>query len=148
MNYLEAFLKEKTRAEQPHIPTDRTDKTSSVSFVSESPSPPSTSFAPIFPPEKANALGTNRARWNRSVTPDSRNPIIPREVRQKIEAIESDARAKGWPVELLYNVNFWDSPRGLAAVLDEDDQIVEVTPDQIAILKVRRDLLRFRRHVA
>jgi hypothetical protein len=36
MNYLQAFLKEKTHAEKPHIPTDKTDKTRSVSFVSES----------------------------------------------------------------------------------------------------------------
>jgi hypothetical protein len=83
----------------------------------------------------------------RAITPDSRSPIIPPEVRVKIENIEGEARAKGWPAELLYNANFWDSPRGLAAVLEEDDEIVEVSPDHIAILKVRRDLLRFRRHV-
>jgi hypothetical protein len=71
--------------------------------------------------------------------------IIPAEVRSKIEAIEVDARAKGWPAELLWNARFWDCPRGLAAVLDHDDEIVEVRPDYIAILKTRRDLLRFRR---
>jgi hypothetical protein len=99
-------------------------------------------------PPPAERPAEARATWPRYVTPDSRNPLIPLGVRQKIEAIESDARAKGWPAELLYNANFWDSPRGLAAVLDADDEIVEVTPDQIAVLKVRRDLLRFRRHVA
>jgi hypothetical protein len=90
----------------------------------------------------------DRATWTRSVTPDSRHPLIPPEVRAKIENIEADARAKGWPPELLYNVNFWDSPRGLAAVLDLQDEIVEVTSDHIAILKTRRDLLKFRRHAA
>jgi hypothetical protein len=62
-----------------------------------------------------------------------------------LEAIEQEARSKGWPPELLWNAGFWDSPRGLAAVLDSDDEIVEVTPDFIEILKTRRDLLRFRR---
>ena len=66
----------------------------------------------------------------------------------KIEAIETEARALGWPPELLWNSGFWDCPRGLAAVLDLGDEIVEVTPSHIAILKTRRDLLRFRRYVA
>lgn len=30
-------------------------------------------------------------------------------------------------------------PRGLAAVLDPDDEIAEVTPDDVAILKAKRD---------
>jgi hypothetical protein len=57
--------------------------------------------------------------------PDSRNPLIPTEVRAKIESIEADARTKGWPPELLYNSNFWDYPRGLAAILDANDEITE-----------------------
>jgi TubC N-terminal docking domain len=89
-----------------------------------------------------------RAAWTRSVAPDSRHPLIPPEARCKIEAIEAEARAKGWPAELLWNSNFWDRPRGLAAMLDREDEIVEVATDYIAILKVKRDLLRFRRHVA
>ena len=89
-----------------------------------------------------------RATWPRSVVPDSRHPLIPTEARVKIEAIEVEARAKGWPAELLWNANFWDRPRGLAAVLDREDEIVEVAPDYIAILKVKRDLLRFRRTAA
>lgn len=89
-----------------------------------------------------------RAAWTRDVTPDSRQPLIPPEVRAKVEAIEADARAKGWPPELLWNGGFWDCPRGLAAVLDPEDEIVEVGPEYIAILKLRRDLLRFRRHAA
>jgi len=82
------------------------------------------------------------------VPPDSRSPIIPLEVRSKIEAIEAEARAKGWPPELLWNAGFWDTPRGLAAVLDPEDEIDQVTPEYISILKIRRDLLRFRRHAA
>jgi hypothetical protein len=83
----------------------------------------------------------------RSRVPNSRNPLIPPEVRAKIEAIELHARSKGWPVELLYNANFWDWPRGLAALLDAADEIGEVTCDYIEILKVRPDVLRFRRHI-
>jgi hypothetical protein len=48
---------------------------------------------------------------------------------------------------LLWNASFWDRPRGLAAVLDAEDEIVEVAPDHIAVLKMRRDLLRFRRYI-
>lgn len=88
-----------------------------------------------------------RADWIGDV-PDSRHPLILDEVRFKIEAIYAIARAKGWPAELLWNSGFWDSPRGLAAVLDPEDEIVEVAPDYIAILKVKRDLLRFRRTAA
>ena len=38
--------------------------------------------------------------------------------------------------------------RGLAAVLESEDEIFEVTPEHIAILKLRRDVLRFRRRAA
>jgi hypothetical protein len=90
----------------------------------------------------------DRAAWAHSITPHSRNPLIPTEVRVKIESIEADARAKGWPPELLYNSNFWDYPRGLAAILDANDEIVEVTADTIAVLKYRSEILRFRRRAA
>jgi hypothetical protein len=45
MNYLASFLLEKRRAEKLQAPADKTDKTSSVSFVSESPSYPRVSFS-------------------------------------------------------------------------------------------------------
>lgn len=85
--------------------------------------------------------------WLRTskLVPDSRTIRIPDAVRMKIEAIESEARCLGWPPELLWNAEFWRQPRGLAAVLDEGDEIGEVTADYIAILKVKRDLLRFQR---
>jgi hypothetical protein len=88
------------------------------------------------------------AMWPRSVVPDSRHPPIEPAVRAKLEAIEAEARAKGWPPELLWNGNFWNCPRGLAAVLDPGDEITEVAVDHITILKVKRDLLNFRRHAA
>jgi len=87
-------------------------------------------------------------RGERCVTSNSRNPIIEPEICAKIEAIEADARAKGWPAELLWNNSFWDYPRGLAAALNEEDEIVEVTGDAITILKSRRHLQPFLRRVA
>src|ERR1700676_4504766 len=54
----------------------------------------------------------------------------------------------GWPPELLYNSNFWDRPRGLAAILDANDEIAEVTADYIAILKVERNIVRFQRRTS
>jgi hypothetical protein len=94
------------------------------------------------------SCGAPAPERTRDITPDSRHPLIGREVRAKIEAIEAEARAKGWPAELLWNADFWDSPRGLAALLDPEDEIVEVTPDCIEIVKCRRDIQRFRRHAA
>ena len=88
----------------------------------------------------------DRATLADTVTPDSRRPLVPPEVRTKIEAIERDARRMGWPPELLWNSGFWDYPRGLAAVLDGEDEIAEVREEYIEVLKIRRDLLRFRRH--
>ena len=86
-------------------------------------------------------------RLSRDVTPNSRHPLIEPEVRAKIEAVEPEARRLGWPAELLWNANYWDLPRGLAAVLDQDDEIAEVSAEEILVLKYRRDLLHFRRTV-
>jgi hypothetical protein len=100
------------------------------------------------PVERFTLPGVDPATWSRTVTPNSRHPLIPDVVREKIAAIEPAARNLGWPPELLWNANFWDAPRGLAAVLDANDEIAEVTAEYISILKVKRDLLRFRRHAA
>jgi len=89
---------------------------------------------------------TERAR--QPITPDSRHPLIADAIRAKIEAIETEARRLGWPAELLWNAGFWDRPRGLAAVLDAHDEITDVRPDYIEILRTKRDLLRFCRHAA
>jgi len=113
---------------------------------------PETSQKPDSEPDIKSAIpddpAGNRATWTRAVTPDSRAPLIPPEVRAKIEAIEAEARANGWPAELLWNAGFWDCPRGLAALLDAEDEIFEVTPDYIEILKIRRHLLKFHRQAA
>jgi hypothetical protein len=98
--------------------------------------------------ERLTLPGADPATWIRTVTPNSRAPLIPDAIREKIAAIEPIARNLGWPPELLWNANFWDAPRGLAAVLDADDEIVEVTADYISILKIKRDLLKFRRTAA
>lgn len=79
---------------------------------------------------------------------NSRYSLVTPEVRELIEAIEPEARAKGWPAELLWNSEFWGAPRGLAAVLDEGDAIAEVTTDYIAIYKVEHNILRFQRRVS
>jgi hypothetical protein len=55
------------------------------------------------------------------MTPNSRRPLISDAVRSVIEAIEGDARAQGWPAELLWNTEPWGSPRGRASMLDEKD---------------------------
>jgi hypothetical protein len=118
----------------------------SVGFL-ENPQKPD-SEPDIKPDNSDDDPASNRAVRTRSVTPSSRHPLIPPEVRAKIEAIEADARAKGWPAELLWNSEFWGSPRGLAAVLDEEDVIAEVAADYIAILKMQRNILRFQRRVS
>ncbi len=84
----------------------------------------------------------------RGITPNSRSPLIPDTIRAKIEAIEPEARRLGWPAELLWGSGFWSQPRGLAAVLGDDDEIVEVTADHIAILCLERNLLRFNRRAS
>jgi hypothetical protein len=93
------------------------------------------------------ATTSDAATWRQGVTPHSRNPLIPDGVRSLIEGIEADARAQGWPAELLWNAEFWGSPRGLAAVLDESDAVDKVTSDYIEILKTEGSILRFQRSV-
>jgi hypothetical protein len=85
---------------------------------------------------------------HQGITPNSRAPLVRPAIRTLIEGIEAEARAKGWPAELLWNAEFWGSPRGLATVLDDDDAIVEVTPDYIGILKTHSSILRFQRRVS
>jgi hypothetical protein len=96
---------------------------------------------PNYPHETSSRTPTSQ------VIPNSRAPLACLEVRLKIETIEPEARRLGWPAELLWNAGFWDSPRGLAAVVDSGDEIIEVACDFIKILKTRRDLLRFQRRV-
>jgi hypothetical protein len=88
------------------------------------------------------------AEWRAGVTPNSRSPLIPEAVRTIIEGMEGDARAQGWPAELLWSSDFKGSPRGLAAVLDASDLIGEVTADYIEIVKSKRSILRFPRRTS
>lgn len=97
------------------------------------------------PAERFSLPGPAPAAWRSGAVPDARSPLIPDEVREKIGEIEAEARALGWPAELLWNADFWDSPRGLAAILEPDDAITAVTPDYIEVLRLHRDLLRFSR---
>jgi len=62
-----------------------------------------------------------------------------------IEAIENQAGALGWPSELLWNDHFPEMAPGLAAVLEPNDEIAEVTTEYISVLRSRRELLRFPR---
>jgi hypothetical protein len=91
---------------------------------------------------------TDAPAWRQKTPSNSRSPIIPPAIRAIIEDIEANARAKGWPAELLYNAEFWGSPRGLAAVLDEGDAIAEVTTDYIEIFKVKHTIQRFQRRIS
>jgi hypothetical protein len=115
--------------------------------------PPTTRLGQSAPPyspagpDPSEASKAEAADWRRGVTPSSRRPLIPDVVRSIIEGIEPDARAHGWPAELLWNAEFWGSPRGLAAVLDESDAVGKVTSDFIEILKTERSILRFQRYV-
>lgn len=105
--------------------------------------PSGTTVPPDLMPD--NEPKSTPLSWRRGVTPDSRVPLIPDAIRAKIEAIEPEAQRLGWPPELLWNSVFWGQPRGLAAVMDVDDEIVEVGPDEITILVCKKDLQKFRR---
>jgi hypothetical protein len=121
----------------------RQSKPDLLRILSKSRETPDLPEGAVASPQKTDA-----ATWRHSVTPNSRNPIVPSAIRGIIEGIEAEARAKGWPAELLWNADFWDSPRGLAAVLDEEDVIAEVGPDHIAILKTEHNVLRFQRRAS
>jgi hypothetical protein len=130
------------------IDDSRSGQPAGVGWSTKNPQRPDSEPDIIPDNSRRDRLADDRATWAGAVAPDSRRPLVPPEVRAKIEAIECDARGMGWPPELLWNANFWDLPRGLAAVLDADDEIAEVTPEYVVILKSRRELLRFRRHVS
>jgi len=66
-------------------------------------------------------------------------------VRETIEAIEAQAGALGWSFESLWNDHFSDLAPGLAAMLEADDEIAEVTTEYIEVIRTRREILRFPR---
>jgi hypothetical protein len=100
---------------------------------------------PCNPPTKPNDSGTFPPDARLHTPESARVTGVTAEVAAEISRIEADTRRQGWPPELLWNAGFWDQPRGLAAVMDPGDQIVEVTADAIAILKFKHDLQRFYR---
>jgi TubC N-terminal docking domain len=69
-------------------------------------------------------------------------------IAAELERIEGQALALGWSHERLWNSGFWYPwPRGLAAVMDAGDRIVEVTSDYMRVERPRANvmplLLRF-----
>jgi hypothetical protein len=59
-----------------------------------------------------------------------------------VPTLDPDLRGQSQSAE------FWDEPRGLAAVLDEGDGIGEITGDHIEIVKSKRSILRFQRRAS
>jgi hypothetical protein len=81
----------------------------------------------------------------RAPKPRPAKSAIPDDIRAKLTAIESRARALGWSHERLWNSGFWDSPRGLATCLEfADESVVEVGADFITI-RSGRNIQRFYR---
>lgn len=107
-------------------------------------------FEPAAPSHREFLERTGRPCACQALPPTIRpEPAIPAEVEAEIRRIEAEALRLGWTRERLWGAQFWPiEERGLAAVLDPEDEIAEVTGEYIAILKARRDLLRFRRHAA
>jgi hypothetical protein len=112
--------------------------------------------APTAAPERASTARQGRPEAGDDfqkparpeVTPDARTPLLSPAVRSTLEGIEAEARNAGWPAELIWGADFWGKPRGLGSVLDDDDVIAEITAECITILKTKRDVLTFRRHIA
>jgi hypothetical protein len=64
-----------------------------------------------------------------------RDSIVP-EVKQELERIWPEAERLGWPQQRIWGASFWPAAgRGLAAVLEPEDRVVEVTNDFITIVK-------------
>ncbi len=74
---------------------------------------------------------------------------IPPAIASEIKRIESQALALGWPRERLWNYRFWPhragETRGLASVMNDDDAIVAVSGDYIAIGSRGRNFKDYRR---
>jgi len=65
-------------------------------------------------------------------------PKVDPKVEAEIRRIEHQALALGWSHERLWNAGYWHPwPRGLAAVMDAGDRIVDVTGEHIIIERPR-----------
>lgn len=92
-----------------------------------------------------NELETPKVR---PLLPALKTPVrdIDPAVAVEIRRIETQALELGWSREHLWGAKFWPiAERGLAALMDPGDPIVEVTAETITILKYRRDLQKFYR---
>jgi hypothetical protein len=87
---------------------------------------------PAVPDSEENAID-RVARFDGWLPPSE----IPAAVAREIQRIEPDALRLGWSKARLWNFNFWPrpryEPRGLASVMNDDDAIVAVSKDYIAI---------------
>ena len=74
---------------------------------------------------------------------------VPPAVASEIKRIEVEALRLGWSKARLWNFNFWphtkNEPRGLASVMNDDDAIVAVSKDYIAIGSRGRNFENYRR---
>jgi len=74
---------------------------------------------------------------------------VPQAIVREIQRIEPEALRLGWPKARLWNFNFWphprNEPRGLASVMNDDDAIVAVSRDYIAIGSRVRNFEDYRR---
>jgi|HubBroStandDraft_6_1064221.scaffolds.fasta_scaffold2034463_1 hypothetical protein len=85
------------------------------------------------------------ARFDGWLPPSETPAAVAREIRR----IEPDALRLGWSKARLWNFNFWprpkNEPRGLASVMNDDDAIVAVSKDYIAIGSRGRNSEDYRR---
>jgi hypothetical protein len=74
---------------------------------------------------------------------------IPQAIVREIQCIEPEALRLGWSKARLWNFIFWprtkSEPRGLASVMNDDDAIVAVSKDYIAIGSRGRSFGDYRR---
>ena len=86
--------------------------------------------------EKASGLdyAPNGEREHLARYEESERSRIDSAIAAELTRIEREALRLGWLPERLWNSGFWDPwPRGLAAVMEAGDRIVEVNGDFIAI---------------
>jgi len=74
---------------------------------------------------------------------------IPPSIVAEIQRIEAEALRLGWRLERLWRFEFWPhsnvEPRGLASVMNEDDAVIVVSKDYVAIGSRTRDFGDYRR---
>jgi len=71
----------------------------------------------------------------RCANPQTSHDQIESAVAAEIRRVEPQARSLGWSQWRLWESRFWPGPRGLAALMEPGDQIMEVTTEWIRIQK-------------